>query len=188
MCAGWSVGNRWPACDLGDGLAGQGEHSGLAGILVAGDQHGLGLLFQCGNGNLLQAPISGCLNGGIQTAQVHIGGDHQGPAIVDGVPDRNVRGRRLVFLFQCGPSQPGAIIRLCHDLKLHCAGIVTGQEMDRKVKASVRTSVGDQLGIGLGVGFQLRKNVFVALTGKDKSPLYYMESGNLIRESGQFIR
>lgn len=96
---GWSVGDWRPARDLGDGLAGQGEHPGLAGILVAGDQHRLGLFFQSGNGNLLQAPIPGRLNGGVQTAQVHIGGDYQGPAIVDGIPGWDVRGRRLVFFF-----------------------------------------------------------------------------------------
>lgn len=139
---GRGIGNRRLACDLGDGLAGQGEYPGLAGILVAGDQDGLGLLLQGGNGDLLQAPDSGGLDGGVQAAQIHVGGDDQGLPLVDGVPGGHIQGRRLVCLLQRGPGQPGAVVGLSHDLKLHRSGIVAGQEMNRKLEALVRSPVG----------------------------------------------
>ena len=140
---GRGVGNRRPARDLGNGLAGQGEHSGLTGILIAGDQNRFGLLLQSSDRDLLQAPVPGGLNGGVQTAQVHVGGNHQGPPLIDGVPGRDVRGRRLVFLLQCGLSQPGAVVRLSHDLKLHRSGVVAGEEMNREPETLVRSPIRD---------------------------------------------
>lgn len=155
--------------------------------LAAGDQHCPGLPLQGSNGDLLYPPAPGGLNGGVQAAQIHVGGDDQRAVPIDGVPDRHVQGWRLVFLLQRGPGQPGTVVRLCHDLKLHRPGIVAGEKVDRKLKTLVCTPVGDQLGIGLGVGFQLGEDILVALTGEKKSPLAARKLGGLVGESSQFI-
>lgn len=139
--------------------------------LAAGNQHCPGLPLQGSDGDLLYPPAPGGLNDGVQAAQIHVGGDDQRAVPIDGVPDRHVQGWRLVFLLQRGPGQPGTVVRLCHDLKLHCPGVVTGQEVDRKLETAVSPSIGDQLGIGLGVGLQFGEDVFVTLAGKDKGPL-----------------
>lgn len=185
---GRGIGDRRPAGDLGDGLAGQGEHPSLARVLVAGDQDRFGLLLQGGNGDLLQAPTVGGLDSGLQTAQVHVGGNHKGLPLIDGVPDGDIQGRRLVFLLQCDLGQPGAVVGLSHDLKLHRPGIVTGQEMNRKLEALVCASIRDQLGIGLDISLQLSEDISIALTGKDERPLCPREPGGLVGESGQLIR
>ena len=124
---GRGVGNGRPAGDFRDRFFGQGEHPGPARVLVAGDQDGLGLLLQGGNGDLLQAPAAGGLDCGVQAAQIHVGGDHKRPALIDSVPDGHIQGRRLVFLLQRGPGQPGAVVGLGHDLELYRSGIVTGE-------------------------------------------------------------
>lgn len=134
---GWGVGNRRPAGDFRNRFFGQGKHPGPARVLVAGDQDGLGLLLQGGNSDPIQASAAGGLDSGVQAAQIHVGGDNQGPPLIDGIPGRHIQGRRLVFLLQRGPGQPGAVVRLSHDLKLHRSGIVTGQEMNRKLEALV---------------------------------------------------
>ena len=139
--------------------------------LAAGDQHCPGLPLQGSNGDLLYPPAPGGLNGGVQAAQIHVGGDDKRAVPIDGVPDRHIQGRRLVLLLQRGPGQPGTVVRLCHDLKLHRPGVVTGQEVGRKLETAVSPSIGDQLGIGLGVGLQFGEDVFVTLAGKDKGPL-----------------
>ena len=184
---GRGIGNWRPAGDLRNRFFGQGEHPGPACVLVARDQDGLGLFLQGGNGDLLQAPAAGGLDSGVQAAQVHVGGDNQGLSLIDGVPGGDIQGRRLVFFLQRGPGQPGAVVRLSHNLKLHRSGVVAGEEMNRKLETLVRSSIGNQLGVGLSIGLQLRENVFVALTGKDKSPLCPRKSGGLVGESGQFI-
>ena len=151
---GRGIRNRRPAGDLRDRLFGQGEHPGPARVLVAGDQDCFGLLLQGGNGDLVQAPAVGGLDSGVQAAQVHVGGDYKRPPLIDGIPGRHIQGRRLVFLLQCGPSKPGAVVGLGHDLELHRSGIIAGQEMNRKLEALVCASIRDQLGIGLSVGLQ----------------------------------
>lgn len=182
------VWGRRPAGDLRDRLFGQGEHSGLAGILVAGNQDGLGLLLQSGNSDPVQASAVGGLDSGVQTAQVHVGGNHKGLPLIDGVPDGHIQGRRLVFLLQCGPGQPGAVVGLGHDLKLHSPGVVAGQKVNWELEAAVRSPVGDQLSVGLGVGLQFGEDILIALAGKDERPLCPREPGGLVGEGGQFIR
>lgn len=139
--------------------------------LAAGDQHCPGLPLQGGDSDLLYPPASGSLNGGVQAVQIHVGGDDQGAVPIDSVPDGHIQRRGLVLLLQRGPGQPGTVVRLCHDLKLHCPGVVAGEKVDRKLKTLVCTPVGDQLGIGLGVGFQLGEDILVTLAGEDKGPL-----------------
>lgn len=129
---GRDIRDRRASGDLGDGLTGQSKDPGLARVLIAGDQDGLGLLLQGGDGDLLQAPAAGGLDSGVQSAQVHVGGNHQGPPLIDGVPDGDIQGRRLICLFQRGPGQPGAVVGLSHDLKLHRSGVVAGQKVDRR--------------------------------------------------------
>lgn len=184
----WGIGNRWPAGDFRDCLFGQGKYPGPARVLVAGDQDRFGLLLQGGNGDLLQAPAAGGLDGGVQAAQIHVGGDNQGPPLIDGVPGGHIQGRRLVFLLQCGPGQPDAVVGLRHDLKLHRPSVVAGKEMNRKLEALVCASIRDQLGVGLDISLQLGEDISVALTSKDKSPLCPRKSGGLIGEGGQLIR
>lgn len=184
----WGIGNRRPAGDLHDRFFGQGKYLGPPRVLVAGDQNGLGLFLQGGSGDLFQAPVAGGLDGGVQAAQIHVGSDDQGLPLIDGVPSRHVQGRRLIFLFQCCPGQPGAVVGLGHDLELHRSGAVAGQEMNRKLKALVCASIRDQLGVGLGIGLQLSEDIPVALTGKDKDPLCFREAGGLVGESSQLIR
>lgn len=185
---GRSIGDRRPACNFHNRFFGQGEHPGLAALLIAGDQHFLGLPLQGDHGDLLDPPFPGSPDGRIQAAQVHIGGDDQGPALIDSVPDRHVQGRGLVRLLQRGPGQPGTVAGLGHDLELHRPGAVTGQQVDRELEASVRAPVGDQLGVGPSVGLQLGEDVLVALAGEKESPLRLRGPGSLIGEGSQLIR
>lgn len=177
-----------PAGDLGDGLPGKDEDLGLTGGLVPGDQHRFGLAVQGSDGDLLHPPVSGSPDGGIQAAQIHVGGDHEGHPGKEGVPDGNVRGWRLIRLIQCGPDQPVTVVGLGHDLKLYRPGGVTGEEMDGKLETLICTPIGDQLGVSLSVGLQLGEDIFVACASKDESPLCAGKSGSLVGKGSQLIR
>ena len=118
--------------------------------MVAGNQHRLGLLRQCGNGDPIQALFPGYADSGIQAAQVHIGGNDERHPLKECVPNWYFGG--LIFVLQSSLCQSVAVVRLCHDLKLHRPGIVAGEQMNGKLQTLVGSPVGNQFGIGLGIG------------------------------------
>lgn len=89
-------------------------------------------------------------NGGIQPPEVHIRRHDKGHPLKESVPSRIRRG--LVLGFQCGLGEPPAVVRHRHDLELDRAGIVAGEQMDRKLYAAVGCTVGNELGVRPGLG------------------------------------
>lgn len=186
MCTGRQVGNRRPACYLRDRLASEDKDPGLSGVTVAGEEDGLGLALQSSKGDLRMTFLPGNGNGGIQPPEVHVRRHDKGHPLKESVPSRIRRG--LVLGFQCGLGEPPAVVRHRHDLELDRAGIVAGEQMDRKLYAAVGRTVGNELGIRpwLG-GFQLRQNIAVAFSGKEKRPPGVPEAGGLVGKGIQFI-
>ena len=84
---------------------------------------------------------------GVQAAQIHVGGDDKRAVPIDGVPDRHIQGRRLVF--------QEAIMEVTDRPPVPYTPPRT-QFLTEK---------------GEGVGLQFGEDVFVTLAGKDKGPL-----------------
>lgn len=109
------------------------------------------------------------MDSGVQAAQVHIRRNDERHLLKEGVPGGDCRW--LIFVLQGGPGQPGPVVGLGHDLKLHRPGIIAGQKVDRHLQALIRASVGDEFGVGLSVGLQFGQDVLVTLPSEDESPL-----------------
>ncbi len=137
---------------------------------------------------MLYSLVLGGLDSIVQAVQIHVGGDDQWFTPIDGVPDGHIQGRRLIVLPQCSLGQPGAVVGLSHDLKLHRPGVIAGEEMDRKLKTLVCTPVGDQLGVGLGISLQFCEDILITHAGKDKGSLCVWKPSGLVKECGQLIR
>ena len=91
--------------------------------------------------------------------------------------------RRLILSFQRGSGELPAVVRHGHDLELDRAGVVTGEQMDRKLHTAIGRAIGNELGIHLGFGgFQLRQNIAAAFPGKEKRPPDVPETGGLVGE------
>ena len=170
MCPGWNVGGRRPAGDRRNSLIGEGKHFGLAGVLVAWNQHGLSLLRQSGDGNPLQALFLGYADSSIQAAQVHIGGNDERHPLKERVPNWYFGG--LIFVLQSGLRQPVAVVRLCHNLKLNRSGVIAGEQMDRKQSLLPRLTIGNQTPlVSFILMFQLNQNGWVIVSRKEERPV-----------------
>ena len=130
----------------------------------------------------------GSANGGINAPEIHIRRHDEGHPLEKGIPGGDIFRRGLVLVFQRGQGQPLPVIRHRHNLQLHRACIVAGEQPHRELQAAVGISIEDQLCFRL-VGLpQFGENIRIALPSKNKCPLGISEAGGLIRESGQLIR
>ena len=188
MGARGHIGDGVPASHRPDGVRREDEHPRQIFVPAAGEQHLLRLPLQGGHGNLGEAPASGCADGGVDSAQIHIRRHEEGHALEHGVPLGYVVGGRVVLAFQRRLGQPRSVVRRGHDLELHRPGTVAGQQVDGELEAAVRTAVGEQLGIlPIHGALQLSEYALIAGPSEDKRPSYVPEPGGLVGERRQFI-